>query len=119
MLPNLSGPVKAYLQKITFDLVSKSIVDYEEKETRTTITTRGVRQPIDPQKLQITKEGQRAWKYECLHLLPKPQIKIDDVVIFNGVQYRVIEKYDCTEYGYIEYIIAQTFEENNGSSESN
>ncbi len=118
MLPNLSGPVKAYMQPITFDLVSKSLVDCEVQERRTTIRTRGVRQPVDPQKLQIMEEGQRAWKYECLHLLPTIKINIDDIVIFKGVQYRVVEKYDCTEYGYVEYMIAQAFKKDEESSES-
>lgn len=118
MLPNLSGPVKAYMQPITFDLIHKELVDYVMQETRTTITTRGVRQPVEPQRLQITEEGQRAWKYENLHLLPTVKISIDDIVIFKDVQYRVVEKYDCTEYGYVEYMIAQTFEEKQESSES-
>lgn len=116
MLPNLSNPVRAYMQKLTFDLITKSIVNFELQETRRTITTMGVRQPVDPQKLQIMPEGQRAWRYECLHLLPKIQIKIDDIVVFRNVQYRVVEKYDCSEYGYIEYMIAQTFEEQEESS---
>ena len=118
MLPNLSGPVKSYMQPITFDLVSKSLVDCELQEIKTTISTRGVRQPVDPQKLQIMEEGQRAWKFECLHLLPTTKINIDDIVIFKGVQYRVVEKYDCSEYGYVEYMIAQGFEKEEGSSES-
>lgn len=118
MLPNLSGPIKAYMQTITFDLIHKELVDFELKETRTTVTTRGVRQPVDPQRLQIMEEGQRAWKYECLHLLPTVKINIDDIVIFKDVQYRVVEKYDCTEYGYVEYMIAQTFENKQESSES-
>lgn len=118
MLPNLSGPVKSYMQPITFDLVHKEIVNYEMQETRMTISTRGVRQPVDPQRLRVMEEGQRAWKYECLHLLPNIKINIDDIVFFKGVQYRVVEKYDCSEYGYVEYMIAQGFENNEESSES-
>lgn len=116
MLPNLSGPVKAYMQKMTFGVISKQVVDCEVIEVVTQVTTRGVRQPLPPQKLDIYKDGQRAWKYECLHLLPKPSFNPDDIVIWKSKKYRVIEKYDCSEYGYIEYLIAQTFEDDEESS---
>ena len=116
MLPNLSGPVKSFMQRMTFGVVTKSIVDYEETETITEVVTRGVRQPLPPQRLEIYSEGQRAWKWECLHLLPKPAFNPDDIVIWNHKRYRVVEKFDCSEYGYIEYLIAQTFEDDEESS---
>lgn len=116
MLPNLSGPVKSYMQRLTLVKITKDIVDFEEKEVQTVINTRGVRQPLDPQRLEILNRGQRAWKWECLHVLPNADLKPDDVVIFKGSRYRVKEKYDCSEYGYIEYLIAQTFEEDEESS---
>lgn len=112
-LPNLANPVRAYLQPLKFGIVTKEIIDHEEQEVVKYVKTRGVRQPLPPQRLEIYQTGQRAWKWECLHLLPnkKTDLKPDDVVIFDKVRYRVIEKYDCTEYGYIEYLIAQTFED--------
>ena len=111
MLPNLSGPVKAYMQKMTLVKITKALVDYENVEIETVINTRGVRQPLPPQELEILSRGQRAWKAECLHLLPNVDLKPDDVVKYKGVKYRVKDKYDCTEYGYIEYLIVQDFEE--------
>lgn len=111
MLPNVSGPVKAYMQPLTLVKITKGLVDYVETEIETVIKTRGVRQPFPPQELQIMQEGQRAWKWECLHLLPNVDLKPDDVVKYKGTRYRVKEKYDCSEYGYIEYLIAEDFEE--------
>lgn len=116
MLPNLSNPVRAYMQNLTLVKITKEIVDYEEKEVQTVIKTKGVRQPLPPQELEILSRGQRAWKWECLHLLPNVDLKPDDVVLFKGNKYRVKDKYDCSEYGYIEYLIAQDFEEEEESS---
>ena len=116
MLPNLSNPIRAYMQPMILVKVTKSIVDYEESEVRTVIKTRGVRQPLPPQELEILQRGQRAWKWECLHLLPNVDLKPDDIVLYKDVRYRVKEKYDCTEYGYIEYSICQDFEEDEESS---
>lgn len=118
MLPNLSSAVKAYMQPLTLVKITKAIIDYEEQEVETVIKTRGVRQPLPPQELEILQRGQRAWKWECLHLLPNVDLKPDDVVKFKGAKYRVKEKYDCTEYGYIEYLIAQDFEEEESSESS-
>lgn len=118
MLPNVSGAVMAYMQELTFDLVKKRLVDGILQETRTTIETLGVRQVVDPQKLNIKEEGQRSWRYEDLHIPADEDIdiNIDDIVIFKNNQYRVIEKYDYSEYGYIEYMIAQTFKGDNEES---
>ena len=118
MLPNLSNPIRAYMQKLTLVKITKGIDDYENKEIETVINTRGVRQPLPPQELEILQRGQRAWKWECLHLLPNVDLKPDDVVKYKGVKYRVKEKYDCSEYGYIEYLIAQDFEEKEEESSS-
>ena len=122
MLPNLSSAVKAYMQPLTLVKITKGLVDYIETEIETVIKTRGVRQPLPPQELEILQRGQRAWRWECLHLLPNVNLKPDDVVRFQGVKYRVKEKYNCSEYGYIEYLIAEDFEdkqeESSESSES-
>lgn len=118
MLPNLSNPVRAYMQNMVLVKVEKAIIDYEEQEVRTEIRTKGVRQPLQPQQLEILSRGERAWKWQCLHVLPNVNLKPDDVVIYKGEKYRIKEKYDCSEYGYIEYIIAQDFEEDEESSEA-
>lgn len=114
MLPNLSNPVRAYLQSMTIYLVTKSVVDCEVQETKTRMDIRGVLQPLPPQRLDIMKEGQREWIWKCLHTLPNVNLKVDDIVEIKQVIYRVVEKYDCTEYGYNEFLLAQTFEEKNG-----
>ena len=112
MLPKLSNVIRAYMQPLTFGLITKEIIDYKEVEVTKIIKTKGVRQPIEPgELLNIAGQGQRSWKWESLHLLPSVNMKPDDIVIFNKVKYRIKEKYDCSEYGYIEYIIAQTFED--------
>ena len=94
---------------MTFDLITKTITDYNLTETATTISTKGVRQPFSAQQLSIKPEGQRAWKWEILHCLPNVKLNPDDIVVFNGVRYRVMEKLDYSEYGYLEYHIIQDY----------
>ena len=100
----------SWFQPLTFDLVTKTVVDYEVQEVRQTIQTQGVRQPMSAKQLEIKPEGQRAWQWETIHCLPDVKLKVDDIVIFDGVRYRVMQKWDWSEYGYLEYHIHQAYE---------
>ncbi len=109
-LPNMSETIKNWFQNLTFKKIVKSIVNYQAVETETIISTKGVRQPFSPQQLKVKPEGQRGWKWETLHCLTNVVLVPDEIVEFNSIRYRVIEKKDYTEYGYIEYEIVQDFQ---------
>lgn len=109
-LPQVGDVLPSWFQPLTFDVVTKTIVNYEVEETTLTITTQGVRQPMSAQQLSIKPEGQRAWKWETIHCLPDVKLRVDDIVIFNGTKYRVAERWDWSEYGYLEYHIHQAYE---------
>ena len=110
-LPDVSDVLPDWFQTLTFQLVTKSQVDYETVESLTTIVTQGVRQPMAAQRLEIKPEGQRAWKWETIHCLPDVKLKVDDIIIFDGVKYRVMNRWNWAEYGYLEYEICQEYEQ--------
>ena len=110
-LPQVSEALLGWFQAMTFYLITKSITDFDLTETKTTVTTKGVRQPFSAQQLALKPEGQRAWKWETLHCLPDVKLNPDDIVVFNAVKYRVMEKLDYSEYGYLEYHIIQDYTE--------
>ena len=114
-LPNVSEVLPDWFQDLTFDLVVKSVVDYEVVETLTTIHTQGVRQPMSAQSIAIKPEGQRAWRWETIHCLPDVKLKIDDIIIFDGIKYRVAQRWNWAEYGYLEYEICQAYQESEES----
>lgn len=109
-LPQVGEVLPSWFQTMTFDVVTKAVVNYEVQEVLSSITTQGVRQPMSAQQLAIKPEGQRAWKWETLHCLPDVKLRVDDVVIFNGVKYRVMQRWNWSEYGYLEYHICQAYE---------
>lgn len=110
-LPNMSGTVMGWFQRLNFQRIRKLVVEYKLTETVTeVIDTLGVRQPLSAQKIAIKPEGQRAWRWELLHVLPDVDLQIDDIVVFKGLTYRVCEKLSYPEYGYLEFHIAQGFE---------
>lgn len=114
-LPQMGEVLLSWFQDMTFDLVTKIINNYDLAETITTIVTKGVRQPFTDQQLNIKPEGQRAWKWETLHCLPDIKLEPDDIVVFNEVRYRVMQKLDYSEYGYLEYHIIQDYQEDSQS----
>jgi hypothetical protein len=109
-LPQMGEVLPSWFQPMTFTLVTKSLVDYEVQEVLVTVTTQGVRQPMSAQELAIKPEGQRGWKWETIHCLPNVKLKLDDIIIFDTVKYRVMQKWDWSEYGYLEYHICQAYE---------
>jgi len=112
-LPQMGEVLPSWFQKLTFNLVTKALVDYEVQEVLVPITTQGVRQPMSAQELAIKPEGQRGWKWETIHCLPDVKLNLDDIIIFDNTKYRVMQKWDWSEYGYIQYEICQAYELDN------
>lgn len=108
-LPNMQQTLLNWFQVVTFTLISKSIVDHLLVESETPSSFLGVRQPMKPQMVAMKPEGQRSWKWETIHAHPDLVLKTDDVMVFFGIRYRVMEKLDWKEYGYVEYHIVQDY----------
>jgi len=108
-LPDMQDAMADWFQVLTFTRVSKQIVNFSVVETRAPYSIMGVRQPLSAQALAMKPEGQRAWKIEQIHAYPDVILNPDDIMIFNGIPYRVLDKIDYKEYGYVEYHITQDF----------
>jgi hypothetical protein len=108
--PNLASAVAAWMQPLEFVLVGKEMVDHILTETYITKRTFGVRAPLKPQELALKPEGQRAWRWEKIHALPSLKLNVDDIIKFGELRYRVMGKADYSEYGYLEYEIAEGFD---------
>lgn len=108
-LPDVSEAVASFLQPMEFELVTKEQVDGYTQEKVCCVNTLATRQPFSPQALAIKPEGERAWRWETLHTLVSVIMRPDDIVKFHGIPYRVKEKLDYSEYGYLEYHIVQDY----------
>lgn len=110
-LPNMQSTLANWFQKLVFTRVIKETINFKVQETRIDYHFMGVRQPFGPQKLDMKPEGQRKWKWETVHAYPDLVLEPDEIIYFRDVPYRVMEKYDWTEYGYVEYHLVQDYEE--------
>lgn len=102
-LPNVSAAVIKWFQPMSFFRVTKTIVAYQVQEEMVELKTAGTWQPLKARDIAYKPEGQRAFSWFRLHALPDFVLRDDEVVIKDGVQYRVQGKWAWNEYGYVEY----------------
>lgn len=108
-LPDVSDALLGWFQKMRFVKIAKSVVNFKVVELATPFETMGVRQPFTAQQLMMKPEGQRKWLWQTMHALPDTVLRPDDVIVFGDIPYRVMEKLNWTEYGFVEYHIVQAY----------
>lgn len=107
--PELSGALLDLFQPMSFQVVTKTVEGYKVKEKSSPINFRGLLQPLSAQRLAMKPEGERKWIWQRLHATPDLELNPDDVIVYNGVQYRVMAKYGWALYGYVEYELVNDY----------
>ena len=72
-------------------------------------TDRRTVQPFSERALLLKPEGQRAWSWFLIHSDPVLSLNVDDVVLWKGVQTRIMARKDYAIYGYVEYHAVQDY----------
>lgn len=108
-LPNMSDDVGTWFQLLVFDQIVKTVTNFRVIETTVPIQFQGVVQVFTPRQLMMKPEGQRLWKWSSIHCYPTVSLKPDDVIVYQGIQYRVMAELDYIQYGYKEYHIIQDY----------
>jgi hypothetical protein len=106
-VPDVSGALQDYYQPMTFGQVTKTVVASQLVESVNEISFQGTWQPFTERQLALKPEGQRAWSWFWLHAQPVLTLQVDDIVIWNGKQTRVMSRKDYGLYGYVEYTLVQ------------
>lgn len=109
-LPNVVAAMASWFVGIVFGVITKTNVDYEIQETIETISFRGVWQPFKPEQLAIKPEGQRSWRWFMVHAEIGLILETDECIIYKGVRYRVMDRLDYQEYGYVQYDIVNDYD---------
>jgi hypothetical protein len=107
-LPMFADVVASWFQLLTFEIVTKTVVNFQVVETTTPMNFQGV-VVDDTRKLDMQPHGQRLWKHKSLYCWPTVLLAPDDVVKYQGDQYRVLERRDFKEYGIVQYVLTQDF----------
>jgi hypothetical protein len=108
-LPDVSGAMLNYFQPMVFEPLSKTVTGFQVVETTVPVNFQGIIQPSKPRDLMLKPEGQRAWTWYTLHAEPSLTLDVDDVVMWNKKQTRIMSRQDFTLYGYVVYELVQDF----------
>ncbi len=108
-IPDVSGGLQDYFQPMQFIPVAKTVAGFQALEIPDPINFQGTWQPFTERQLLLRPEGQRAWSWFTLHADPVLTLQVDDVVLWNGKQTRVMGRTDYGLYGYVEYKLVQDY----------
>ena len=106
-LPNVGSAIIKWFQPMSFAVVTKTTVNFQIKEVKTTVAFQGVWQPLSAREISYKPENQRQWKWYRCHSDPSLVLNNDDLVTKDSVQYRVKGLWPFDEYGYREYQLVE------------
>jgi hypothetical protein len=108
-IPDVSGALQDYFQMMTFSQVTKTVQGFQVDESALPINFQGCWFPYSERQLLMLPEGQRSWSHFMLFADPTLTLQTDDVVLWNGIQTRVLGRMDYGLYGYVQYHLCQDF----------
>lgn len=111
-MPNMSATLSGWEVPLTLVKVTQDVQDGFLFTTETEINFIGVWQPLRDERLELDPEGQRSWKYYWIHAKSGTlDLETADKIIFQGKQYKVVEKKDYSLNGFVEYQVCEDYEE--------
>ena len=105
MKPNLSGALKAWEVPYTIKTVSVTTVDFVETEVVTGRTQQCVIQPADPEKINPDTVD---WSLEYILVHSRSAIGIDELIEYDGRDFRVSTRGAWGAYGFWRVIAEET-----------
>ena len=108
-LPSVRSTVTGWFRPLVLARVTKTVENFEVKETFRELSCLGVIQPLGPNQLRVKPEGQRSWEWKMLHTQPEVHLENDERFKIANVPYRVMSNQDYSEYGYRSYELVQDY----------
>lgn len=72
----------------------------------------GTIQPLDPEKIKLKPEGQQSWEWLQIHCVTGDfNLTTNDRIIYCGVKFKVMARYDYSLNNFIEYHLIKDFED--------
>lgn len=106
-LPNMSATLTQWFQKMTFSRLVKTIVNFENVETKQSFSAMGVIQPMSAQQIAMKPEGQTSWMWYTIHADPSLILMPGEIITYLTTDYRVMGRTNFEIYGYLQYDVVQ------------
>lgn len=118
--PQVQYTVSGWSQPLYMIINTVIVQDGDAVTIQRQIKTSGFLSAGSGQKMYTKWEGERQWRHKQLYCITDPQLKTNDQVIIKNIPYRVLHKYDWTNFGYVKYLLTEDYtnEYNPGSYQS-
>lgn len=113
-IPNMGVALLDWFQYLTFTKIVKTTVAFQLVETPTNINFWGLITPTYGRDLHIESKGQRQWNRIEVFAQAGPtgsmlDLNPDDVIFYDGIQYRVMNKKNYANFGYVHFQLQQDY----------
>ena len=108
-VPDVGASIMEVLQPVTATYVEKQQIAGYTQEITINLPTKASIQPNN-QPLKMMPEGQRKWKYFTIYALCNLNLQPDMQFTIRGIVYRILDKTDWKEYGFIKYDTVQDYQ---------
>lgn len=110
-MPRMKSAFAGWMQSISLNKVTQSIVDGLVVEKISNICFKGVIQPFSAQQLILKPEGERSWQWLKIHSVTGClDLKTNDKIQYNGIKYKVMSIWDYSLNGFVEYDVVRDYE---------
>jgi hypothetical protein len=109
-IPKIQVALNGWESPITLIKVTQSIVDYETVNTEEEISFQGVVQPLTTEALQLKPLETRSWEWLMIHTRTSAEIFTNDLIRYDGKEYKVMFEKNYSLNGYYEYHLVKDYE---------
>jgi hypothetical protein len=115
-MPSMRSTLLGWFRPLGLSKVTKSTVGVRTVEKETPLNASGVWQPFTAEQLSLKPEGERSWRWFMVHTTIDVVLVTDDVIVRGTEKFRVMEKLDYTENGFVEYHVINAYDGPGGGS---
>lgn len=109
-VPDVSDAILGFLRQAKIGIVQKDNIDGYAQEITLWENSMAHVQPM-PENMVILKEGNRSWSWFLIYVESQVVLKTDEVIELFGTRYRIMQKGNWAEYGYIQYHAIEDYKE--------
>lgn len=110
-MPQMDTTFVGWEVPLTLIKITQNVIDGDLQTTETTITFKGVWQPLKDESLELKPDGQRSWSWYWIHTQSGAlDLNTADKFLFKGKRYKVMEKKDYGLNSFVEYQVILDYE---------
>lgn len=111
-MPQMKAAFAGWTKPITLQIIEQTVVDGFIQDSPRNFTFTGTIQPLQPNKIMLKPEGQRAWEWLQIHCVASTlELKPNDRIIYNDCIFKIMAQNDYTLNNFIEYHAVADFQD--------